>query len=518
MSLIIILSILIIGALLAWASDRINNSLPRWISIASLLLAIAALLILVPVPDINNSVMGLALSNQWWMEYSVPWIARFGINFQLGIDGLSYLMLILTLLLSLFGVSCSWSEINNRVGFFHFNFLCTVAGIVGVFTALDLFLFFFFWEVMLLPMVMLIGIWGHENRVYAAIKFFIFTQASSLLMLISMIVLVLWNFEATGVLTFNYFDLLDAPLGETQGFWLMLGFFIAFAVKMPVVLGHTWLPDAHTQAPTAGSVILAAILLKTGAYGLIRFALPLFPEASVSFAPIAMLLAVVGILYGAKLAFAQQDIKRFIAYTSISHMGFVLLGIYAMNTIAMQGAVVQMVAHGLSTAGLFMIAGMLQERLHSRNLDLMGGLWTSAPKLGAFALFFSVASLGMPGLANFVAEFLILVGSFNQHPIFTMVAALGLIAAAIYSLAMLQRAFWGEARESSKGMVDLNNREVISMLLLAIALIFFGLRPQPLINIAEQSVDAVIAQVVNIEQPPVSISADSSNNLKELNR
>jgi NADH-quinone oxidoreductase subunit M len=288
-------------------------------------------------------------------------------------DGLSLLLVLLTVLLGLMAVVASWSEIRERVGFFHFNLLWVLAGIVGVFLALDLFLFYVFWEMMLVPMYFLIGIWGHESRIYAAIKFFIFTQASSLLMLLAIVTLFFLHHQQFGVYTFDYIALLGTPLGPGMAMWLMLGFFVAFAVKLPVVPFHTWLPDAHTEAPTAGSVILAGLLLKTGAYGLLRFVVPLFPEAARAFAPAAMVLGVIGILYGAVLAFAQTDLKRLVAYTSISHLGFVVLGIFAWNEWALQGAVMQMICHGLSTGALFILVGALQERLQTRDMGRMGG-------------------------------------------------------------------------------------------------------------------------------------------------
>ena len=320
-------------------------------------------------------------------------------------DGLSLILILLTLVLGVIAVISSWDEDNDRQGFFQANILWTLAGVVGVFLAMDLFLFFLFWEVMLVPMYLLIAIWGHEGKAYASMKFFIFTQLSGLLMLVAILILAFLHYSATGSYSFSYFDLLNTQMSSSIAHWLMLGFFIAFVVKLPAFPFHTWLPDAHTQAPTAGSVILAGILLKTGAYGLIRFTVPLFPEAALAFAPVAMFLGVAGIIYGAILAFAQSDFKRLVAYSSVSHMGFVLLGVFAWNSLALQGAVMQMVAHGFSTAALFMIAGALQQRLHTRNMDEMGGLWHHMPRMGAVALFFVLASLGMPGLGNFVAEF-----------------------------------------------------------------------------------------------------------------
>ncbi|HCI88858.1 MAG TPA: NADH-quinone oxidoreductase subunit M, partial [Gammaproteobacteria bacterium] len=300
--------------------------------------------------------------------------------FYFAADGLSILLLMLTAFLGVIAIGAAWGEIKERSGFFYFNLLWTLAGVLGVFTALDLFLFFFFWEVMLIPMYLIIAIWGHENKHYAAMKFFIFTQVTGMLMLISILVLAYLHYVQKGSLSFNYHDLLTVSTSGSIGMWMMLGFFLSFATKLPSVPFHSWLPDAHSQAPTAGSVILAGILLKTGAYGLIRFTVPLFPEASMAFAPYAMALAAISILYCAKVAFAQTDIKRLIAYTSVSHMGFVTLGIYAWNEQALQGAIMTMLAHGLSAAALFMLAGGLQHRIHTRDMSQMGGFWARVPR------------------------------------------------------------------------------------------------------------------------------------------
>jgi NADH-quinone oxidoreductase subunit M len=355
--------------------------------------------------------------------------------------------------------------------------------VVGVFLAIDLFLFYFFWEMMLVPMSFLIGIWGHENRVYAAIKFFVYTQASGLLMLVAILTLFFLHNQQTGVYSFNAMQWLGLSLGPATAMWLMLGFFVAFAVKLPVVPLHTWLPDAHTEAPTAGSVILAGLLLKTGAYGLMRFVVPLFPEAAQMFASMAMPLGVIGILYGAILAFAQTDVKRLVAYTSVSHMGFVLLGIFAWNELAWQGAVLQMICHGLSTGALFVLAGALQERLHTRDMREMGGLWSAVPRMGGVALFFAMASLGLPGLGNFVAEFLILIGSFQADPFLTIVATAGLVAATVYALRFIQQTFHGPSREGWK-VPDLAPRELAIMAVMIVALVYVGLYPQPILDTA----------------------------------
>jgi len=345
-------------------------------------------------------------------------------------------------------------------------------------------------------MYLLIAIWGHEGKAYASMKFFIFTQLSGLLMLVAILVLVKSHHSATGTYSFSYFELLNTQMDASLAKWLMLGFFIAFVVKLPGFPFHTWLPDAHTQAPTAGSVILAGILLKTGAYGLIRFTVPLFPEAALEFAPIAMILGVAGILYGAFLAFAQTDFKRLVAYSSVSHMGFILLGVFAWNSLALQGAVMQMVAHGFSTAALFMIAGALQQRLHTRDMTQMGGLWHHMPRMGAVALFFALASLGLPGLGNFVAEFLVLLGLFKVSPWMTAAAALGLITAAVYSLILIQKSFFGKPSDNHR-LSDFGALEMIAMAVMIIALIWLGLYPQPVLDVVQPVLDS-LTNVTNL--------------------
>jgi NADH-quinone oxidoreductase subunit M len=480
MILVWLILVLLLGGILAWGSERWHRNLPRGISLIALALDLYLLGILI----LWSSHPELAREGPWLVQLHWTWIPRFGIGFHLAIDGLSLLLSLLTVFLGLMSVGCSWTEIRERVGLFHFNLLWSLAGVLGVFLALDLFLFFFFWEMMLVPMFFLISLWGHENRVYAAIKFFIFTQASSLLMLIAILALVFIHQQSTGVYTFDYFDLLGTSVDPDTALWIMLGFFIAFAVKLPAVPFHTWLPDAHTEAPTAGSVILAGVLLKTGAYGLIRFVVPLFPEAALMFTPIAMGLGVIGILYGAILAFAQNDMKRLIAYTSVSHLGFVLLGVFAWNAWALQGAVMQMLAHGISTGALFILAGAVQERLHTREMGRMGGFWVSAPRFGAVTLFFAIASLGLPGLGNFVGELLVLLGSYRVDVTLTALAALGLVGAVIYALILIQKAFHGEPREGL-ALADLTPRDTALMAAMIVIIVWLGLYPQPVLDTAE---------------------------------
>jgi len=485
--LIWLLLIPLLAGPLAWLSERRGAHWPRLISIGALALDLALTLGIW-----THYGEPLALSTQPWISaLMVPWIPRWGISIHLGMDGISLLLIALSGLLGIMAVLASWTEIRDRVGFFHLNVLWVIAGVIGVFLALDLFLFFVFWEVMLVPMYFLINIWGHEHRTYAAIKFFLFTQAGSLLLLIAIVALAVIHARQTTVLTFDYEALLATRLDPAVAMWLMLGFFAAFAVKLPVVPFHTWLPDAHTEAPTGGSVLLAGLLLKTGAYGLLRFTIPLFPEASQSFAPIAFTLAIIGILYGAVLAFAQYDLKRLVAYSSISHLGFVLLGLYAWNGLALQGAVMQMLAHGISTGALFMLVGALQERLHTRDMRQLGGLWARLPRIAAIALFFSIASLGLPGLGNFVGEFLVLVGSYRVTFVGTAVATIGLVTAAVYSLALMQRTFYGplESPQRSRPVLDLSRPALAAFGIMIALQVWLGLYPQPVLTMAGSSIE-----------------------------
>ncbi len=495
MLLIAIIGVLVIGGLAAWLSEGRNRDWPKWISLLAIGLAS---LLLVPLFSLQPVEMALAGStSEWLLVYQAPWIPRFGISFLFALDGLSLLMVALTIFLGLVALASSWHEIEIQPGFFQFNLLLTLAGVVGVFVSLDLFLFFFFWEVMLIPMYFLIAIWGHEKKAYASMKFFLFTQISGLFMLVSIITLVFTAETTLGKYTFSYFDLVGLNLDPGISWWLMLGFFIAFVVKLPGFPFHTWLPDAHTQAPTAASVLLAGILLKTGAYGLLRFTVPLFPEASMDIAWVAMLLGAIGVVYGAVQAFAQDDFKRLVAYSSVSHMGFVLIGIFAWRELTLQGSVMQMVAHGLSTAALFMMAGAIQHRLHTRDMSEMGGLWMDMPRMGAIAMFFIIASLGMPGLGNFVGEFMVLLGTFQVDVPITILAALGIIGAAVYSLIAMQRVFQGAPR-ANRNLQDFDSREVCTMVLMMLGLVYLGVHPQPVFDLVDPTLRSLY-QLTNPE-------------------
>ena len=480
MTLVALILIPIVAGLIAWPVARWRAPAARWVCVAGLLVGCGLLLAmwLTWEDEFYRSVIP-----HWLWEFRVPWIPQVGIEFSLGADGLSLLLIALTYFIGLIAVMSSWEGITQRVGFFHLNLMALLSALVGVFVARDLILFYFFWELMLVPLYLLIGIWGHENRIYATIKFFLFTQAASLMMLLAILVLYFAHVDSGGDRTFDFEELVNTPLSPATAFWLMLGFFVAFAVKLPAVPLHTWLPDAHTEAPTAGSICLASLVLKAGAFGFIRFLLPLFPQACIDLAPVAMTLGVVGILYGAITAFAQKDLKRLVAYTSVSHMGFVLLGVFAMNDLAMAGAVVVMLAHGLSTGALFMLVGALGDRLHTRDLSRLGGLWAVAPRMGGVMTFFALASLGLPGLANFVGEFLVLLGAFQAgHTVLASIAALGMVVSVIYSLWMLQKAFHGPNTEGWK-MSDLGIREMAMSAALIAATVWIGLYPQPVLDL-----------------------------------
>ncbi len=485
MILVWIIAIPLFAGVLSWIFGGRNHLFARWVSLAAMVIDLILSLVLWGRHPAHLDVLERA---NWLAQVKIDWIPQIGISFHLAIDGISLLMTVLTAFLGIVAVLCSWTEIKERVGLYHLNLMWVLSGVLGVFLSLDLFLFYFFWEMMLIPMYFLIGIWGHENRIYASIKFFLFTQASGLLMLFAIVALYFIHHAQTGVYTFEYLDLLGTQIGSATQMWLMLGFFIAFAVKIPAFPVHTWLADAHTEAPTAGSVILAGLLLKTGAYGMIRFVIPLFPDAAMKFAPNAMILGVIGIIYGAILSFGQNDLKRLVAYSSISHLGFVLLGIFAWNQLALQGAVMQMICHGLSTGALFVLVGIIQEQIHTRDMDRMGGLWEVAPRMGGVAMFLAMASLGLPGLGNFIGEFLVLFGAFKANVTLTVIATAGLVAATVYSLWFIQRVFHAEKRSDWK-LPDLTFRPMIIFGAVIVLLIWLGLYPNFVLKTAKPSID-----------------------------
>jgi NADH-quinone oxidoreductase subunit M len=434
------------------------------------------------------------------------WIPAYGVEYLVGVDGLSLFLLALTALLVPIAILASWTTIQRRVKEYLFFMLLLETGMLGALVALDLFLFYVFWEVMLVPMYFLIGVWGGERRVYAAVKFVIYTMAGSLLMLVAIIFLATRNFQVTQTLTFSLLKIAHLHLPYDEQTWLFLAFALSFAIKVPLFPLHTWLPDAHVEAPTAGSVILAGVLLKMGTYGFLRFAIPLFPEAAVAAAPFITALAVIGIVYGALVAMMQEDLKKLVAYSSVSHLGFVMLGLFAFNLQGIEGAVYQMLNHGLSTGALFLIVGMIYDRRHTRRIDDFGGLWKQVPVLSALFLVVTLSSIGLPGLNGFVGEFLILLGAFQATPVWTAVAASGVVLGAIYMLWMFRRVFFGPLdRPENQRLEDLNLREICLLAPIVVLIFFMGVYPQPFLSRMKSSARLVIERVESqkLAQPVV---------------
>jgi NADH-quinone oxidoreductase subunit M len=420
---------------------------------------------------------------------SLEWIPDWGIGYITGIDGVSLWMVMLTTFLMPLGVLASWT-ITKRVKVYFVFLLALETGMLGVFSALDLFLFYLFWEAVLVPMYFLIGMWGYGRRIYAAMKFFLFTLAGSLLMLVGIVYL---YFAAQGSPSFDYRQLLGTELSIEVQRWLFLAFFASFAVKVPLVPFHTWLPDAHTEAPTAGSVMLAGVLLKMGAYGLIRFGIPLFPDAARELAPLIIALSIVGIIYGALVAAMQKDLKRLIAYSSVAHLGFVTLGIFVGSLQAMSGGILQMVSHGLSTGALFLLVGALYERRHTRLIADFGGLAKTIPVFAGVFLVVALSSLGLPGLNGFVGEFLILLGTFFSYRWWVVPAAFGIVLAAVYLLWAYKRVFHGEVtQEENRRLPDLSVRELAMLAPLLVLIVGIGVYPQPFLDRIEPSAQKIV--------------------------
>jgi len=460
----------------------------RWVSLgATLALALMAVLLYAKLSFADVP------PGSWLIIEDRSWIAALGIRYSLGLDGISLLMVMLSSFLFVLSVAASWNAVTERVPMFHFMLLVMETGVLGVFLATDLFLFYLFWEVMLIPMFFLIGIWGHGRRVYSAVKFFIYTVSGSLLMLAAIIGIYIIHADKTGVHTFAIDSLAGThPQGNT-GLWLFAAFLLAFAVKVPLFPIHSWLPDAHTDAPTAGSVILAGLLLKTGTYGLVRIGFPLFPEAASAFVPLVLGLGIVGLYYASWIAFAQTDIKRLVAYSSIAHLGVVVMGIAAWNEISIGGSLLQMVNHGISTGALFLMVGMLDERTHTREISAYGGLWGRAPALSAFLLLFLLSSAGLPGLNNFVGEFMIFLGLFRSHPVFSAFAFGGIVASLIYLLMLAQRLLFGQPSTTGE-FRDLTARELAVLVPLAALVIILGLYP----SLVLRPLDAPVKDLVEV--------------------
>jgi NADH-quinone oxidoreductase subunit M len=492
-----ILSIVIfaplLGALLIAfiPSDRVQNIRYAALGVAAVTFVLSLLLAL----GFDNDEAGFQFVRE------VSWIPFFGIEYKVGVDGISLVLVLLTTLLSMISILASFGPIKTRVKEYMIAFLVLEVGMLGVFLSLDLFLFYIFWEIVLVPMYLIIGIWGGANRIYATIKFVLYTLVGSLLMLVAILALA-WSYQsATGTWdgAFDYEQLLAFGFDPTLQFWAFLGFFLAFAIKVPMWPVHTWLPDAHTEAPTAGSVILAGVLLKLGGYGLIRFSLPLFPDAANDLAAIIITLSIIGMLYGAVVAIRQPDLKRLIAYSSVSHMGFVTLGIFVFDEQGMMGAVYQMVAHGIITGGLFLMVGVIYERTHDRTIANMGGLGKRLPVFATLLVFFSLASAGLPGLAGFVGEFLVLLSAVEYEAFVGYIAALTIIIAAVYLLFMLQNVVFGDLSDFLKGLgrklTDVNPIEVMTLAPLVVLTIAFGIFPALVLDLIELPVNEILALV-----------------------
>jgi len=481
----------VLAILLTNPPKRGSENLVRGIAVAtSVVTFLGTLLILMRY---DPAVAGLQMIDRF------DWIPSWGIQYFLAVDGLSILMVLLTSFISMLAIASTWNAIQTQVKQFYIFTLLLETGMLGVFLAQDLFLFYIFWEFTLVPMYFLIGIWGGARRVYASIKFFLYTMAASLLMLLAILYMGITNG------TFALPDLIAgrAAFAGAQNL-LFLGFFLAFAVKVPIFPFHSWLPDAHTEAPTAGSIILAGVLLKMGTYGLIRFNLPLFPEASYRFAPYIAVLAIIGIIYGAIVSFAQKDVKKLVAYSSISHLGFVTLGIFSLNAAGIQGAILQGVNHGLSTGALFFLVGVLYEQTHTRDMAAYGGVWKIMPMFSVLSLIVVLSSMGLPGLNGFVGEFTILLGSMGAeslapHPwIFTAFATTGVILAAIYLLWMFQRVFMGPAETPQvKGLREMNRGELAIMLSFLLFIFWIGIAPSLYFRLIDGSVSALVADISN---------------------
>jgi len=483
--------------------------------------AFAVLLLFIPmrfkavhrVVTLITSIVMFAYSTRLWTGFNpddpgfqfvdrFSWIPQFGIDFHIGLDGISILLVLLTTLLLPVVVLAAWSLNIEHIKSLHITFLLLTTGMIGTFVALDLFLFYIFWEITLIPMYFIVGVWGGPRRIYAAVKFFIFTMAGSVLMLVAILYLAWFHHQRTGVWSYGYLDFLEtAPLLPTTGGLLAPGllifaaFAIAFAIKVPIFPLHTWLPDAHVEAPTTGSVLLAGVLLKMGTYGFLRFNRALLPDAWEIFAPLLMMLAVIGIIYGALVAMVQPDIKKLVAYSSVSHLGFVMLGLAAGTQASTQGAILQMVNHGLTTGALFLLVGILYERTHTRLIERYGGVAGVMPIFTGIFLLVTLGSIGLPGLNGFVGEFLILAGSWADHPVAVVFAGLGIILGAVYMLWMVQRVFWGPLDvESNRALHDINLRELLVVAPMVVLIVWIGVHPNTFLEPMEASVRLLLTR------------------------
>ncbi len=476
----------LVGAAIVGALDSEDTDRIRWAGLATSIVAFVVSIVMLLQFDIGDG--------GFQLQENLRWIPTLGATYHLGVDGISLVLVLLTTFLTPLVLIASWDDVKERLKGYIVSFLVLEAAVIGVFLSLDLLLFYIWWEVMLVPMYLIIGIWGGKNRRYAATKFFLYTLLGGLLMLVG----VLWIYGQTG--TFSYLDAVNLDIAVEAQRWLFWAFLVAFAVKVPVFPVHTWLPDAHTEAPTGGSVILAGVLLKMGGYGMLRYSLPLFPEATQEAVPVVFTLSVIGILYGAIVAMMQKDIKKLVAYSSVSHMGFVVLGIFALNTVGVSAGVVQMINHGLSTGALFLLVGFIYERRHTRMINAFGGLAKQTPVYAGLFLVVALSSIALPGLNGFVGEFPILLGTFAVNRWAGVLAAFGAVLAALYLLWAYQRMFHGPVEGAdNENTSDLKPREIAVMVPLIVLIVGIGIYPKPLYDAVEPSVDRLLGQVGLVE-------------------
>src|SRR6202790_756021 len=484
----IILFTPLLGALILLLVDKRNENLIRWVAN---IVALAGFVISVPLWFWYN-----AQSGDFQFVERLPWIPSIGAEYFLGVDGLSVLLILLTTMMGSIAILSSWTAITERVKEYYIFLLVLQTGMLGAFMSLDFLLFFLFWEVMLVRMYFLIGIWGSDRRLYSAIKFFLYTLVGSVVMLLGILALYFYNHTQTGVYTFDVTAFHKMTLPYDLQWWVFLAFFLGFAIKVPMFPFHTWLPDAHTDAPTAGSVILAAILLKMGTYGFLRFSLPILPDATRAFVPMVALLSIIGIVYGALVALAQKDWKRLVAYSSVSHMGLVMLGMFALNPVGITGSMIQQLNHGISTGALFLIVGIVYERRHTREISEYGGLSKVMPVYAAIFLIMTLSSIGLPALNGFIGEFLILLGVFVASKVWALFAASGIVLGAAYMLYLYQRTMFGKIENpKNEALVDLSAREFATFAPLIVLAVWIGLYPKPFLDRLDTSVRRVIAPV-----------------------
>ncbi len=476
------------GAILLLFVNKQNTNAIRWIAN---IVAFAGFLISVPLWFRFDPV-----SPGYQFVERLPWIPSIGAEYFLGVDGLSTLLILLTTLMGCIAILSSWNAISERVKEYYIFLLLLQSGMLGAFMSLDFLLFFLFWEVMLVPMYFLIGIWGSANRLYSAIKFFLYTLVGSVVMLLGILALYFYAHSVTGVYSFDVTQFQQLNIPYDLQWWIFLAFFLGFAIKVPMFPFHTWLPDAHTDAPTAGSVILAAVLLKMGTYGFLRFSLPILPDASRHFVPFIIALSIIGIVYGALVALAQKDWKRLVAYSSVSHMAMVMLGMFALNPVGITGSIVQQLNHGISTGALFLIVGIVYERRHTREISEYGGLSKVMPVYAAIFLLMTMSSIGLPALNGFIGEFLILQGVFVANKIWALFAASGVVLGAAYMLYLYQRTMFGKVENpKNEGLHDLSLREFATFAPLIALAVWIGLYPSPILRRLDQSVQHIVARV-----------------------